>query len=56
MEKQQKPTFTSQNNCTTTQNKHKKLNPGLAGSYNIRPGKGEGLFLFGCFINLSLTY
>jgi len=28
------------------QHKHKKLHPGLVASYDIRPGKGEGLFLF----------
>jgi len=32
----------------------KKLNPGLVASYDIRPGNGEGLFWFQCFINLSL--
>jgi len=51
-----KHTFTNQNHCTTTQNKHKKLKPGLVASYDIRPGNGEGLFLFRRFINLSLTY
>jgi len=30
--------------------------PGLVASYDIRPGNGEGLFWFWCFINLSLTY
>jgi len=25
-------------------------------SYDIRPGNGQGLFWFWCFINLSLTY
>jgi len=25
-------------------------------SYHIRPGNGEGLFWFLCFVNLSLTY
>jgi len=34
----------------------KKLKPGLVASYDIRPGNGEGLFWFRCFINLSLTY
>jgi len=34
----------------------KKLKPGLVASYDIRPGNGEGLFRFRCFINLSLTY
>jgi len=33
----------------------KKLKPGLVASYDIRPGNGEGLFLFQHFINLSLT-
>ena len=48
-------TFTSQKKCTTTQNKHKKLKPGLVASYDIRPGNGLGLFWFWRFINLSLT-
>jgi len=39
-----------------TQNKHKKLKPGLVASYDIRPGNREGLFLFWCFRNLSFTY
>ena len=30
--------------------------PGLVASYDIWPGNREGLFLFRCFINLSLTY
>jgi len=30
---QQKHAFTNQNKCTTTQNKHKKLKPGLVASY-----------------------
>ena len=29
---------------TTTQNKHKKLKPGLDAFYDTRPGNGEGLF------------
>ena len=33
----------------------KKQRPGLVASYNIRPGNGEGLFLFWHVINLSLT-
>jgi len=42
--------------CTRTQNKHKKLNPGLVASHDIIwPGNGEGLFWFWRFINLSLT-
>ena len=53
---QQKHIFTSQKTCTTTQNKHKKLMPGLVASYDIRPENGEGLFLFWRFINLSLTH
>ena len=32
-----------------------KLKPSLIASYDIRPGNGEGLFWFPCFINLSLT-
>jgi len=41
---QQKHAFTNQHKCTTTQNKHKKLKPGLVTSHNIRPGNEEGLF------------
>jgi len=43
---QQKHAFTNQNKCTTTQNKHKKLKPGLVASYDIRPENADGLFLF----------
>jgi len=52
---QQKHTFTDQQKCTATQNKHKKLKPGLLASSDIRPGNGEGLSLFWRFINLSLS-
>jgi len=41
---------------TTTQNEHKKIDPGLVTSYDIRPRNGEGLLLLWHFINLSLTY
>jgi len=41
---QQKHAFTNQKKCTTTQNKHKKLKPGLVAFYDIRPGNGAGLF------------
>jgi len=51
---QQKHAFINQKKCTTK--KHKKLQPGLVASYNIRPENGQGLFLFWRFINLSLTY
>jgi len=51
---QQKHTFINQKKCTT-QDKHKKLKPGLVASYNIRPTNGQGLFWFWRFINLSLT-
>jgi len=34
---------------------NKKPKPGLLAFYDIRPGNGEGLFLFWRFINLSLT-
>jgi len=47
---------TNQNKCTTTQNKHKELKPGLVACYDIQPGNREGLLLFRCFINLSLTH
>jgi len=53
---QQKHTLTNQKKCTTTQNKQKKLKPGLIASYDIQHGNGEGLFWFRSFINLSLTY
>ena len=36
--------FTNQKKCTTTQNKHKKLKPGLLAFYDIRPGNAAGLF------------
>jgi len=41
---QQKHAFTNQKKCTTIQNKHKKLKPGLVTSYNIYSVKGDGLF------------
>jgi len=53
---QQRHTFNNQKKCTTTKNKHKKLKPGSAASYDIPPGNGEGLFLLRRFINLSLAY
>jgi len=34
----------------------KRLKTGLVTSYDIRPGNGEGPFLFRHFINLSITY
>ena len=34
--------FTDQKKFTTTQNKHKKLKPGLVAFYDIRPGNGAG--------------
>jgi len=46
----------NQKKCTTTQNKHRKLKPGLVASYDVQPGNGEGLFCCWRFINLSLTY
>jgi len=49
----QKHTSTNQKKCTTTQNIHKKLKPGLVASYNIQTGNGEGLFWFQCFTNLK---
>jgi len=42
--------------ASATQGGHKKLKPSLIASYDIRPGNGEGLFLFRLFVNLSLTY
>ena len=44
---QQKHTFINQKECTTTQNKHKKLKPDLVASYNVWPGKGEAYSGFG---------
>jgi len=41
---QQKQTFTNQKECNTTQNKHKKVKPGLVASISVRPGNG-GLIL-----------
>jgi len=43
---QQKHTFTNQKKCITTQNRHKKLKPGLpvVAFYDIQPGNGAGLF------------
>ena len=52
---QQKHTFANQKKCAAMQNKQ-KLKSGLVASHDIRPGNGEGLFLFRRFINLSLTY
>ena len=49
---QQKHTFTNQKKCTT-HNKH-KTKPGLATSYDIRSGNGEGLFWFQHFIGRLL--
>jgi len=40
---QQKHTIINQKKFTTTQNTHKKLQPGLVVSYDIWPGNGEGL-------------
>ena len=36
--------FTNQIKSTTTQNKHKKLKPGLVAFYDIWLGNGAGLF------------
>jgi len=48
-EKETKPNTTKAHipqpkKCTTTQNKHTKLKPGLVAFYDIRPGNGVGLF------------
>jgi len=53
---QQKHTFTDQQTCNTTQNKHKKTKAGVVTSYDIWPGNREGLLWFWHFINLSLTH
>ena len=53
---QQKHAFTNQNKCTTTQNKHKKPKARFSPSFNNWPENGDSLFLFWCFINLSLSY
>ena len=39
---QQKHAFTNQNKCATTQNKHKKLKPGLVAYYDIWHGSTAG--------------
>jgi len=36
--------FTNQKKCTTTQNKHQKIQPGLVTFYDIRPGNAASLF------------
>jgi len=41
---QKKHGFNNQKKCITTQNKHKESKPGLVTFYDIRPGKGAGLF------------
>ena len=41
---QLKHEFTNQNKCTTTQNKRKKLKPGLVAFYDTRPRNGADLF------------
>jgi len=41
--------------CPITYGDHKQK-PGLVSCYDIRPGNGDGLFLFWYFINLSFTY
>jgi len=41
---QQKHAFANQKKCTTTQNKHKKLKPGLVAFDDKRPGNGAGPF------------
>jgi len=41
---QQKYAFTNQKKCITTQNKHKKLKPGLVAHYDIWSGNRAGLF------------
>ena len=41
---QQKHAITNQKKCTATQNKHKKLKPGLVAFYGIWSGNRAGLF------------
>jgi len=41
---QQKHAVVSQKECTTPQNKHKQLKPGLVAFYDIRPENAAGLF------------
>jgi len=41
---QQERALTNQKKCITTQNKHKKIKPGLVAFYDMRPGNGAGLF------------
>ena len=40
----QKHAFANQKKCTTTQNKQRKLKPGLVTFYGIWPVNGTGLF------------
>jgi len=40
---QQKHAFSNRKKCTATQNKCKKLKPGLVAFYDIRPGNEMGL-------------
>jgi len=55
---QQKHTFTNQKKRTTTQNKHKKLKPGLVASYDIWPAFGASRIchLFTYLDTYPLTY
>jgi len=41
---QQKHAFTNQKKCTTTENKLKKLKPGLVAFYDKWPINGAGIF------------
>jgi len=42
---QQKHSFTNQKKCTTTQNNHNKLKPGLVASYDVQSGNRKGPIL-----------
>jgi len=41
---QQKHALTNQTKCTTAQNIHKKLKPGLVAFSDVQPGNEAGLF------------
>ena len=54
---QQKHTFTNQNKCSTAQNKHKKLKPGLVASCDIRTGNRGPILILALlkFVTFALT-
>ena len=50
-------TFTNQNKCSTAQNKHKKLKPGLVASCDIRTGNRGPILILALlkFVTFALT-